>query len=106
MDSSMLSSLKARLFQDVESGTATILSHETIARIIKLMDELKAENRELQYDKEAISRIWKILGIKTYEQAQGKSIDELVAAVIHRFEEVLKNYGCCPQRIERLKNGT
>lgn len=25
-------------------------------------------------------------------------------AQIHRLEEVLKNYGCCPQRIERLKN--
>ena len=51
-----------------------------------IIDQLQTENQELQYDKNAITKIWKILGIKTYEQAQGKSVDELVAELQARLD--------------------
>ena len=36
-------------------------------------------NCDWQYYQQAITKIWKILDIENYEQAKGKSVDELVA---------------------------
>lgn len=67
-------------------GSTRIMNetHKLLRQAIALLKkepDLEAVNRELQYDKNAITKIWKILGVENYEQAQGKSVDELVAGL-------------------------
>jgi len=47
------------------------------------------------YDEIAVAKIWQILGIKNYEQAQGKSIDRLVADLKQQWDDLLE--GCKAQ---------
>ena len=54
MDTHIISSVKIRLSQDIESGTASILNRRTMGEIIKCFDQLQAENKAL---KEIISEI-------------------------------------------------
>lgn len=67
-----------------------IEAHPTFADIRPLIAEIKrlqCDNQELQYDKEAITKIWKHLGITNYEQAKWKSVDELVAEALAGQED-------------------
>jgi len=42
------------------------------------------------YDEIAVAKIWQILGIKNYEQAQGKSVDRLVADLKQQRDDLLE----------------
>ena len=46
-------------------------------------------NCDWQYYQQAVTKIWKILDIETYEQAKGKSIDELVATLKQQRDDLL-----------------
>ena len=48
MDTSIVESMRNRLAQEIEEGTAPILSQRTLAKIIKCFDELKEENERLK----------------------------------------------------------
>ena len=54
MDTRIISYIKIRLDQDMETGVATILDHYTMSNIIKCFDELQAENKQYH---EAIEEI-------------------------------------------------
>ncbi|UGY11150.1 hypothetical protein [Phyllobacterium pellucidum] len=52
----------------------------------------RAEAAEAKYREEyaIVDRVWKALGIESYEQAGGKEISELVADAIRERDEALK----------------
>ncbi len=58
--------------------------------LVAEIKRLKFELRSFEYTQRAVSEIWKMLGVETYEQAKGKSVDELVQAEIERLQELVK----------------
>ena len=48
MDTSIISTMRIRLWQEVEAGRASILSQNTLDQLIKCFDELQAENKRLK----------------------------------------------------------
>lgn len=69
-----------------------------ISEIPQAITELEG----LQYDKNAITKIWKILGIENYEQAKGESIDELVANLEAKNERLKLELKASDNWLKRL----
>lgn len=52
-------------------------------------------NCDWQYYQQAITKIWKILEVENYEQAKGKTVDELVAELKQQrdaLQEFARNF--------------
>lgn len=61
----------------------TALSAKLLAsRCRKAEKERDSLAEKLREETAIVDRVWKALGISTYEQAKGKAIDEIVAAII------------------------
>lgn len=59
-------------------------------RYIAILDALEAAEARADTERAIVDRVWKALGIATYEQAGGKAIDEHVADLrdeVERFRE-------------------
>jgi len=57
------------------------LEHGVLYRAAACDNGLAALRRQLDDETAIVDRVWKALGIATYEQAEGKSIDEIVTTL-------------------------
>ena len=55
---------------------------------LKEIERLQEKTKSFEYTRQAVSKIWKILGIATYEQAKCKSVDQLVQDKLDEIERL------------------
>ena len=77
---------------------------DTLARTdlpdcLKEIERLQEETKSFKYTQQAVSKIWKILGIATYKQAKGKSVDQLVQ---DKLDEIERLRGACRMAYQGL----
>jgi hypothetical protein len=69
--------------------TQGLISPDPQGTLVSLAD-YEALRQQLESETAIVDRVWKALGVTTYKQANGKSIDELVTQLRQRAEELDK----------------
>lgn len=56
--------------------------HSHCRQLILTVEALKETIRQRDEERAIVDRVWKVLGITTYADAQGQAIDEIVAGLV------------------------
>ncbi len=77
-------------FDPRKTETIQFIAHARtdLPACLKEIERLQEETKSFEYTRQAVSKIWKILGIATYEQAKGKSVDQLVQDKLDETERL------------------
>lgn len=89
MDTHIISSMKIRLSQDIEGGTACILNQHTMAQIIRCFDDQTERIKELEAVIQAalrVSDLWTLKEVDTMFEDEAKALEVMKQG----FEQALK----------------